>query len=186
MPTYKSLFQEDHKQLVKKIPEDYFITKHIFSIDLISDECRSLNCVITAIYKIDKSDDKIKIFGENFVKNNKDKCFMIYEDQQLEISEYLETKNLKDKEKLEIKITGLGEITDISYLFDLNELVIFLLVLNKNYHISMNLMIFFNKIFSKFFYFIIFKLLHSSLIKSIEKISFVIKESSGIFLTNSL
>ena len=116
---YKSLFKEDHKELVKKIPEDSLITKDIFSVDLISDECRSLNCIITIIYKIDKGDNKIKIFGENFVKNNKGKCFMIYEGQKLDISEYFESKDLKDKEKIEIKLTGLGEITDISYLFEL-------------------------------------------------------------------
>jgi len=29
------------------------------------------------IYKINKRDDKMKIFGGNFVKNNKDKCIII-------------------------------------------------------------------------------------------------------------
>ena len=116
---YKTLFKEDHKQLVKKIPEDSLIAKDIFSSDLISDECRSLTCVITMIYKIEKGDDKIKIFGENFVKNNKDKCSMIYEGQNLDISEYFEIKDLKDKEQLEIKLTDLGEVTDVSYLFEL-------------------------------------------------------------------
>ena len=40
-------------------------------------------------YLIKKDDEKINIFGANFVKNNKDKCKYIYENKEYEL-----TKNL--------------------------------------------------------------------------------------------
>jgi len=116
---YKSLFKENHKQLIKKIPENSLIAKDIFSVDLISDEYRNLNCVITLIYRINKGEEKVKILGENFVKNNLGKCSIIYEGQKMDICEYFISKDIKDKEEIEIKLTGLGEITDASYLFEM-------------------------------------------------------------------
>ena len=38
-------------------------------------------------YKINKNEKEIKIFGENFVKKNKDKCKIIYEEKEYEIKE---------------------------------------------------------------------------------------------------
>ena len=80
-------------------------------------------------YKIDDYDIKIsnetKLFGEMFVKNNKDKCKIINDGNEIElISQLIITKNqLKDNNIFEIKLKGIKQITDISFMFsDCNKL----------------------------------------------------------------
>ena len=70
------------------------------------------NDEITIIYKINKEDTKIKLFGEGFIKNNKDKCKYIYEDKEYELEEYFKLSNY-NKDKLEIKLKGINNITNI-------------------------------------------------------------------------
>jgi len=49
------------------------------------------NSEIDIIYKKSgNNEDKLKIFGEEFVKNNKDKCKIIYNNKEYELKEYLE------------------------------------------------------------------------------------------------
>ena len=49
------------------------------------------NSEIDIIYKKSRNTrDKLKIFGEEFVKNNKDKCKIIYNNKEYELKEYLE------------------------------------------------------------------------------------------------
>ena len=43
-------------------------------------------------YKNNK-EDKIKIFGDTFVKNNKDKCKIYYNDVEQELVSYINNKN---------------------------------------------------------------------------------------------
>ena len=52
------------------------------------------------VYKNNKS--KIRIFGENFVNNNKDNCYIMIDNKKYKIQEYLpiETKNNIIKIKL--------------------------------------------------------------------------------------
>ena len=68
-------------------------------------------------YKIGKNDTKIKIFGENFVKNNKNNCHIIYKNKKYELMEYLELEKLEKLEFLEIKLIGINNIIDASYMF---------------------------------------------------------------------
>ena len=74
---------------------------------------------ITIIYKINKNENnnKIKIFGENFVQNNKDKCYIIYEEKDYPLTEYFEVEN--NEELLELKLFGTKNITDMSYMFSI-------------------------------------------------------------------
>ena len=70
-------------------------------------------------YLIKKEDEKINIFGEEFVENNKDKCKYIYENKEYELTKEFELTNYNKSNKiLEIKLIGTNNITDISYLFD--------------------------------------------------------------------
>ena len=72
---------------------------------------------IKIIYDI-KNKDKINLFGENFIKNNKGKCKIIIDNKEQDIIEELNINdNLKKKDKLEIKIKEIKTITDISYMF---------------------------------------------------------------------
>ena len=43
------------------------------------------NDIINITYKVNDGEDSIKIFGSEFVKNNKAHCKIIYEDQELEL-----------------------------------------------------------------------------------------------------
>ena len=118
---YANLFKgEDPKNLVEKIPENSSLTKDIFNIKIIDDSFKDIFSIVKIKYHIDPTEKKVRIFGEKFVENNKDKCYMIYKGQKSEITEYFLTKNLKEKtEELEIKLTGLNNVTDISHIFDL-------------------------------------------------------------------
>ena len=67
---------------------------------------------IEIIYK-SKEKGKIKIFGYDFVKNNKDKCKIIYNNKEYELTEYF---NNIDNE-LKIKLKGITKITNMSCMF---------------------------------------------------------------------
>ena len=66
----------------------------------------------------------IKIFGNNFVENNKDKCIIIYKNRAFSLREYFSTKDIdKNDEKLEIFLLELKTIKNCSYMFDRCELL---------------------------------------------------------------
>ena len=70
-------------------------------------------------YLIKKENEKINIFGEKFVENNKDKCKYIYENKEYELTKEFDLTNYnKSNEILEIKLSDINNITDMSYLFD--------------------------------------------------------------------
>jgi len=71
---------------------------------------------ITIIYKINKDDIKIKLFGQDFIKNNKDKCKYIYENKEYELEEYFKLSN-SNKDKLVIKLKGINNVTNMSDMF---------------------------------------------------------------------
>ena len=70
-------------------------------------------------YKIEKNKKEIKIFGEDFVKNNSNHCKIIYDNNEHELSEYINIENIKDIKNniLVIKLTGIDNITNASYMF---------------------------------------------------------------------
>ena len=61
---------------------------------------------------------KEKLFGEIFIKNNKNKCKIIINNKEEEICSYLpDYKKYINKGKLEIKLKGIKNIIDSSYMF---------------------------------------------------------------------
>ena len=66
------------------------------------------------VYNIKANDPKVKLFGEEFVKNNKDNCFLIINNDIFEIQEYFITN---EEKRLKIKLIGQNKITNLSYLF---------------------------------------------------------------------
>ena len=69
-------------------------------------------------YLIKKNAQKINIFGEEFVRYNKDKCKYIYENKEYELTKEFDLTNFdKSNEILEIKLTDINNITNMSYLF---------------------------------------------------------------------
>ena len=68
-------------------------------------------------YKLNEENNKkIKIFGNKFVENNKNRCKFIFQEKIYELQEYLNISNLKSK-NLEIILIGIENIKDMSYMF---------------------------------------------------------------------
>ena len=85
--------------------------------------------ILKLIYKID-SPNKIRIFGEEFVGNNGNKCSIIYKDNIIPLSSYflINDINKEDKinKKFEILLLEFEDISDRSYMFyDCKSLIIF-------------------------------------------------------------
>ena len=69
-------------------------------------------------YKVNKNDLKLRIFGANFVKKNEALCKFIYENQSYEMREFLKLNNIPKKNISEIILTGINNITNMSYIFN--------------------------------------------------------------------
>ena len=73
---------------------------------------------MTLIYNIE-NEDEIKIFGEQFVNNNINNCYILINGQKNILCEYLElNESQKTKKTLEIKLIENKTIIDMSYMFD--------------------------------------------------------------------
>ena len=72
---------------------------------------------IRIIYKNNKNVEKIKIFGFNFVENNKDKCSFMFKGEEYNLQEYLDIKNY-NQDKIEIILKGIKKITNMNGIFD--------------------------------------------------------------------
>ena len=68
------------------------------------------------VYKVGWS-DKIKIVSEDFVKNNKDKCKLIINGNEIELCEYIDIKNMDLKEELEVILKETNTITSMNRMF---------------------------------------------------------------------
>ena len=89
---------------------------------LISDVYNKMNTkVYNEIEIVYETNNKksIKVFDSIFVKNNKDKCKIIYKDKEYDLKEKFEIneENIKDN-LLTIKLKGIKNITDASYMFN--------------------------------------------------------------------
>ena len=71
-------------------------------------------------YKI-VNKSKIKIFGEQFIGNNENKCAIIYKDKIIPLQSFFLFKDInredKENQKLEILLIELEDISDRSYMF---------------------------------------------------------------------
>ena len=96
----------------------------INEITIIYDYNKSKDINIDIDYKekikkvIGETISREKLFGERFVKNNKNKCKMIINGKMEEICSYLQNYHeYLNKGKLEIKLIDIKNISDISYMF---------------------------------------------------------------------
>ena len=76
------------------------------------------NCIIMK-YKIKETDKRIKIFGRDFIENNCEKCKIINNKKEYELSEYIELEGINDFNKniIEIKLIGIKNITNAYSMF---------------------------------------------------------------------
>ena len=99
---------------IKKINNEYNIKTKIINILKIYNKMN--NNEINIIYKIKKKVKKLKIFGSEFVKNNRDNCQIIFEDKEYKLNEYFNiSDNIEDE--LKIKLRGINDITNMSCIF---------------------------------------------------------------------
>jgi len=69
-------------------------------------------------YKIDKNKNRIRIFGYDFVKNNKEKCKIIIKGKDYDLMEEIDINNIKEiKDNVEVILLGVKNITNMSYMF---------------------------------------------------------------------
>ena len=71
---------------------------------------------INIIYNIIRGKDNIRIFGYEFVKNNKNICKMIIDNKEYEISEEYNVKNYNEN-KIKIKLKGINNVTNMNEMF---------------------------------------------------------------------
>ena len=69
------------------------------------------------IYEKLKNEEKIKIFGREFVDSNKKNCKIIYKEKEYELTEFFEIEEMDDI--LEIKLIANNDITDMSHMFSI-------------------------------------------------------------------
>ena len=69
------------------------------------------------IYKINKNEKRIKLFDSDFVKNNKQNCYLLINNIKYEIFEYYDIDEEENKRNLIIKIIEKKNITDMSGMF---------------------------------------------------------------------
>ena len=106
---------------IRNIREKYDYGYNTNSLLYLYSEMNDKNMEIVIKYK-PKEDNKqkVRIFGENFVNNNIQKCKIIYKEEEYELKEYLEDIDEKydNKTEFEIKLKGINNITDMSSMFD--------------------------------------------------------------------
>jgi surface protein len=69
-------------------------------------------------YKIGKK-RRIRIFGDEFVKNNKDNCKIIFDNNEQELKAFFDLKDIKIKDQiLEIKLQSMNNLKNLSHMFN--------------------------------------------------------------------
>lgn len=111
---------------LRKIPDDIFLycnqvnqfnKQRIYKIT--NDEIKHIVNVQKLIYKINLNKNKIRIFNNKFVNNNKNKCNLIYKNRIFPLKEYFSIEDIEKEKtnKLIIYLIELENITDLSYMF---------------------------------------------------------------------
>ena len=73
---------------------------------------------ISLIYKVKEKNNKIKLFGHEFVNNNKDNCIIIIDKEELKLCQYYKQEENKFKKKeFKIKLKETKTITNMSHMF---------------------------------------------------------------------
>lgn len=74
---------------------------------------------ISIRYKIVPGDKEIKLFGKNFVENNKNNCHLLIDGDPNKLFQYYKLSNeQKNKDHIEIKLIETKPITNVSNIFD--------------------------------------------------------------------
>ena len=69
------------------------------------------------IYDIHKNDTKIRLFGKEFVKNNKNNYFLIIDNKKINLCENYTINNEYNIDTLKVKLIEKSKVTNLSYMF---------------------------------------------------------------------
>ena len=101
----------------------YFLNQNIYDkfmslIDIIYKKINQANIIYKKKYNKKDEDNTIQLFGNKFVENNKENCFLIIDNKFYDIRKYFDIKENNNKEII-LKIHLIEEkiITDMSYMF---------------------------------------------------------------------
>ena len=76
------------------------------------------NKMIKLEYKYDNKEKNIYFLGMNFIKSNKNKCYIIFNNKQYKLTNNIkELKDIKKKSIIQIKLRILENIIDLAYMF---------------------------------------------------------------------
>ena len=109
---YNEIIMKDISNIIKEKKEDkYNLLNEIYNKMIINNE-------IILKYKID-DEKKIRLFGDLFVKNNKDNYVLIINGKKYELMSFLNLEGmyLKKGEIIEIKLKQIKNTLDISFMF---------------------------------------------------------------------
>ena len=107
---YNNINSEDKKKNILKDKENNIIIDDNSSSDKLNQ--------MAIIYKIDNNQDEIRLFGKYFVENNKNKCILLIDGQQIELCETLKlNNNQKNKNTLKVKLIENNNIISMNYMF---------------------------------------------------------------------
>ena len=67
--------------------------------------------------KLGEEMSKNKLFGERFIKNNKNNCKIIINGKEKELVSFYDIERLEENGILEIKLKGINNIKDMSFMF---------------------------------------------------------------------
>ena len=65
----------------------------------------------------DINDSRIRLFGEKFVKINKDNCFLLINEKKYELCEFYDFENETNSETLEVNLIEIIKINNMSFMF---------------------------------------------------------------------
>ena len=114
MDLYNNINSDNNEiktEIKKSYKEDKFINNNISS---------SLYKVnqMNIIYNIPKNTNKIKLFGSSFVKNNKNNCYLLIDEEFNELCESFELNSKqKNQNKFNIKLIEMNSISNMSFMF---------------------------------------------------------------------
>ena len=109
------IFDDDITQDVENLMRDNTYQEFIPSILKMYNEMNKNE--IDIIYNIPNNENEIKIFGKEFVENNKDLCKIIYDNKEYNISENFNCKNIKEN-ILKFKLKGINNINVLDSMFE--------------------------------------------------------------------
>ena len=104
--------------LMKNAVEEFIQSEYNTNNSIKNKENKKFN-ETAIIYRLGDFDSEIKLFGEEFVKNNKKKCVLIIDGKEHELCENMYRDDLTciKRNILKIKLKEIETITDMSYMF---------------------------------------------------------------------